>query len=325
MLSIPEEVAALVPSSQSLRARPITWGLLVAIAAGALVVPAIVRTRTARGDLVRGRAGSTLADTRIRVPRWTDKPTPQQTRFVYAFEAPEALADFRRSERLDDVVGADASNLELARKLAAWARQQFPPTKPDPYPPLSAPIFLNEIRAGRTGGFCAQYVALVVQGLASFGRYARYATVEGHEVMSVYDENRANWQFYDPMNDVWAEDDDDRAISGLSVHRRLTGEEEGAVHWRSGLDHDAAWYAEYENHVRGLYAVWLLNDWTTHPHDFSDIQRSLLFWCPLETGCVVPRGASQSHSDADFHVLALDAAAYRARAAPIRAAGLVVR
>ena len=33
------------------------------------------------------------------------------------------------------------------------------------------------------------------------------------------------------------------------------------------------------------------DEWTTRPRNFEEIQRGLLFWCPLKEGCEVPDGA----------------------------------
>ncbi len=251
-------------------------------------------------------------DARIRVPRWTVPAPPPRTRFLYTFEDPEKLQAFRIAEQLDFVVKDAATPFDEARALGAWARAQFPPTKPDPYPPLSAPVFLAEIRAGRTGGFCAQYAALVVQGLASIGRYARHATIRDHEVIELYDDG---WRYYDPQNDVWAVDENGKVLDGLSIHRRLNEEEPGAVVWKTGgAPKSDAWQQGYAAQVRGFYAAWLENAWTSTPHNFDDVQRSLLFWCPVATGCSVPDGASQTRYRPDFDAVPLDVRGYAARA-----------
>ncbi len=261
-----------------------------------------------------GPATALGTDRRIRVPRWTLAPTPPRSRYLFTFEDPAALAGFRRDEGLDDVVKGATDALGRARALAAWARAQFAPTRPDPYPPLSAPVFLSEIRAGRTGGFCAQYAALVVQGLAALGELSMYVTVHEHEIISVYDHHAKSWMYYDPSDDVWATDTAGHVLSPLDVHRRLSGQVSGSVHWQSGSAHDDAWYASYAERPRDMVAYWLENGWTTRPRNFEEIQRGLLFWCPLKEGCEVPDGAVASHDAVDFESIAVDAAGYHASA-----------
>lgn len=266
------------------------------------------------GAVVAAPAGA-RTDARIFVPQWTSTPTAPHTRFLFTFEDPSALAGLRDDEHLDDVVADTTTALDRARAVGAWARRQFAPTRPDPYPPLAAAVLLREIRAGHTGGFCAQYAALEVQGLAALGEISMYTSVYNHEVVSVYDDSDDHWFYYDPSHDVWATDAAGHTLSALELHRRLDDDSLGEVVWRSGEGHDAAWFADYANGPATLVAYWLENAWTTRQHNFTDIRRGLLFWCPLKTGCDVPDGATFSTDVVDFERIPVDAAAYRAKAA----------
>ena len=83
-------------------------------------------------------------------------------------------------EGLATIVAGAATEFEAVLALKEWVAAQFPHSDPDPYPPWDALIILDAIRAGLTGGFCAQYSQVMLQSLAALGIPARYLEV-GHE------------------------------------------------------------------------------------------------------------------------------------------------
>lgn len=87
------------------------------------------------------------------------------------------LTQLREREQLEAVIAGAATEFEAILKLRDWVAAQFPHTSPDPYPPWDALIILDEIRAGRTGGFCGQYSQVLLQALASLGIPARYLEI----------------------------------------------------------------------------------------------------------------------------------------------------
>lgn len=87
------------------------------------------------------------------------------------------LAELAAREGLERVVDGAATEFEAVLKLKEWVAAQFPHTNPDPYPPWDAIVILDAIRAGLTGGFCAQYSQVMLQSLAALGYPARYVEV----------------------------------------------------------------------------------------------------------------------------------------------------
>lgn len=92
------------------------------------------------------------------------------------FSAPR-LDLLRTRERLDSVIAGSATEFEALLRLKDWVAAQFPHADPIPYPPWDAIIVLDQIRAGITGGFCAQYSQVLLQSLASLGVPARYVEI----------------------------------------------------------------------------------------------------------------------------------------------------
>lgn len=82
-------------------------------------------------------------------------------------------------EGLAAVVAGASTEFEAVLALKEWVAAQFPHSDPNPYPPWDALIILDAIRAGLTGGFCAQYSQVMLQSLAALGIPARYLEV-GH-------------------------------------------------------------------------------------------------------------------------------------------------
>ncbi len=80
-------------------------------------------------------------------------------------------------EGLAQVVAGAASEFEAVLALKEWVAAQFAHSEPNPYPPWDALIILDAIRAGLTGGYCAQYSQVMLQSLAALGFPARYVEV----------------------------------------------------------------------------------------------------------------------------------------------------
>ena len=86
-------------------------------------------------------------------------------RFHFTFDSKEVLRPLRKREQLDKVVTGVKNDIEVFLQLMKWVRSQWSPSRPDPYPPIDAIVILDKIRAGETGGFCAQYCFVLVQCL----------------------------------------------------------------------------------------------------------------------------------------------------------------
>ena len=114
------------------------------------------------------------------VPVVTKAPStsPADPVLPVRYERPAARLDqLRTREQLDAVIAGAASEFEAILKLRDWVSAQFPDGVPDPYPAWDAMVVLDEIRAGRTGGFCAQFSQVLLQSLAALGVPARYIEI----------------------------------------------------------------------------------------------------------------------------------------------------
>jgi hypothetical protein len=191
-----------------------------------------------------------------------------RSRFRFTFDPPSVLGDLRAAEKLDDVIAGAATDLERFRQVTAWARNQFEPGVPDPYPPLDARIILRDIRSGFTGGFCAQYNYVVAQSLMSLGYAARYVTVVDHEVLEAWLTDERRWVCLDPLYSATYVDETGRALSVLEVVQRR----------RQGLPiiPGPGSLPGTAGEVSGAFerfAVWIRNDHISRPINFTDIDR----------------------------------------------------
>jgi len=95
----------------------------------------------------------------------------------YEHSAVSRLSQLRTREQLDAVIAGAPTEFQAILRLRDWVAAQFPHTEPNPYPVWDAMVVLDEIRAGRTGGFCAQFSQVLLQSLASLGVPARYIEI----------------------------------------------------------------------------------------------------------------------------------------------------
>lgn len=216
----------------------------------------------------------------IRVPLWIDpNAVRHRTRFLFSFDPPAALAALRAEERLDEVLAGASGDLDRFRRLVAWTRARFEPGIPSPYPPFDARVVLRDIRAGVTGGFCAQYNCVLVQALQAYGIPARYVTVQDHEVAEAFDRETRRWICLDPLHAATYVDEAGRALSVHEIHerqRRGAPFLAGPGSLPSALSQAAGRF--------GSYAVWLRNDHVTRPINFTDIDRYKVHWMDDGTG-----------------------------------------
>jgi hypothetical protein len=191
-----------------------------------------------------------------------------RSRLQFTFDPPEALRDLRSEEALDELIAGAGTDLERFRRVMEWARRQFDPGVPDPYPPLDARIILRDIRSGFTGGFCAQYNYVLAQALMSLGYPARYVTVVDHEVIEAWLRDEGRWLCLDPLHAATYVDETGRPLSVLDVSERLRNG--GSVIPGPGsLPGTAAAAA----HAFEQFQVWVRNDHVSNPINFSDIER----------------------------------------------------
>lgn len=149
------------------------------------------------------------SDYRLRVEHWAEP----------------RVSELRRRENLDAVVGGASGELEVFTRLMSWTNAQWSVGNPEPYPGPSALDILDDIRAGRTSGFCAQYAFVLADALKSFGywsvRTLELETVagEGHVVVEVFSGDVNGWVVLDPTFDIRYESVEGRPLSALALHR----------------------------------------------------------------------------------------------------------
>lgn len=133
------------------------------------------------------------------------------------------LEELRTREGLGAVVASGATEFDRMLLLKDWVAAQWPKGNPDPYPPWNALTILDWIRSGMTGGFCAQYAQVYLQGLASLGYTARYIGIGlvdnpyAHYLTEVWSNQYEKWIVLDPDFNVHYVRDG-VPLSALEVH-----------------------------------------------------------------------------------------------------------
>jgi hypothetical protein len=194
-------------------------------------------------------------------------------RFYFTFDNKEILQPLRKREKIDQVIAGAKTNMEVFSRLMSWTRAQWPPGRPDPYPPINAIVILDKIRRGETGGFCAQYCFVLVQCLQSLGYKARYVTIKGHEVTEVWSPELLKWVMLDPLYELYIS----RGTTPLSVfeiHTMILRKEyDLKVHAQTTLGDLHEYLSRYEK-----FAVWAKNDHVSSPANFVDIERYKIYF-----------------------------------------------
>jgi len=213
----------------------------------------------------------------VRVPLFVDPAAVDHaSRFRFSFDPPEALAALRRQERLDELVAGSASDREALRRLMEWTGDQWALGVPSPYPPPDAQVILRDIRAGFTGGFCAQYCFVLTQAIQSFGIPARLVTITGHEVVEGWLRDEGRWVLLDPTYRLQVVYAAGRPLDALEVRRGVERGDAVAVTAGHRLpEAEAAYLARYRR-----FAVWLRNDLVSRPMNFTDFARYLVWFDP---------------------------------------------
>ena len=195
------------------------------------------------------------------------------SRFHFTFDNEKVLRPLRNSEQLDKVVTGAKTDIEVFLQLMEWVRSQWSPSRPDPYPPIDAMVILDKIRAGETGGFCAQYSFVLVQCLQSLRYKARYVTIKGHEVTEVWSSELSKWVMLDPLYELYVTKGL-TPLSVLEIHNMIIhGEHDLEVHAKKDPGALRDYIARYEK-----FAVWSKNDHVSSPINFFDIERYKIYF-----------------------------------------------
>jgi len=230
----------------------------------------------------------------IHVPLWLPpSQVHHRTRFHCVWDGPAPLARFRQEERLDAVVEGAASDEERARRLMHWTRAQFEPGRPDPYPPPDAMKTLSEIRAGRTGGFCAQYAFVLVQALQSFGKPSRVVTIVNHEVVETWLEDQKRWTMLDPLFELQVLDKSGRSLSAIEIRNGRNSGASLAIAAGNRLTEPLREYAARYDRI----ALWIRNAFVSAPMNFTDFDRYRVWLVHRNEVSPTPESLSTTHPE----------------------------
>jgi hypothetical protein len=191
--------------------------ILRSFAAASLVLPLVLTGCEPNGaspdspDILENSQGDfTGGDYPLQV-EWRDEPR---------------VLDLRRRERLDEVIAGAKGEIEIFKRLTSWARGQFEPGVPEPYPLCNGLSILDAIRSGKTGGFCGQYSYLLGDALKSFGYFAvRYVEMENrdgasHFAVEAWCDDLDRWVLLDALNAaVYVREG--TPLSALEIHEEV--------------------------------------------------------------------------------------------------------
>jgi hypothetical protein len=255
----------------------ILWAVIISfIYAVSLFIAYDVGTRTPKSKYggIKGKEVKREKCAPITVPLFIPpERVSHHPRFHFTFDNEEVLRPLRNREQLDKVVIGARTDIEVFLQLMVWVRSQWSPGRPDPYPPIDAIVILDKIRAGQTGGFCAQYCFVLVQCLQSLGYKARYVTIKGHEVTEVWSPELSKWVMLDPLYELYVT----KGVIPLSVieiHNVIRGgERDLVVHAKQTLEDLEHYFSSYDK-----FAVWVKNDHIASPINFFDIERYKIYF-----------------------------------------------
>lgn len=214
----------------------------------------------------------------IHVPLFVDPArVRQQPRFHFTFDLPQTLASQRLFLGVDKVVVAGKDQWEKVNLWLNWVRSQWQPGRPDPYPPIDARIILERIRGGVTGGFCAQYNYVFVQGLQSLGMAARYVTIRNHEVTEVWIEAERRWVCCDPLYRCYYAGLGGKPLSVLEIRRNVENGRPVSLVGAQGVNDHKLHLSQFLG-----FAVWLKNNHIASPINFFDIERYKVYFVETE-------------------------------------------
>ncbi len=279
----------------------VLWAVLVSfVYAASLFVAYDVGKRTpqARYGEIKAKEVVRERGNPIEVPLFVPpERVVHHSRFYFSFDNKEVLKPLRKREKLDQLVAGAKTDMEVFLRLMNWVRAQWPPGRPDPYPPINALVILDKIRKRETGGFCAQYCFVLVQSLQSLGYKARYVTIKGHEVTEVWSPELLKWVMLDPLYELYIS----KGVMPLSVFEihsmTLRDEHELEVHAKKDPGDLRAYLSRYER-----FAVWTKNDHISSPINFFDIERYKIYFLddPAEQ-MYVPAGSLYTFFPADLY------------------------
>jgi hypothetical protein len=152
---------------------------------------------------------------------------------------------------------------------------------------------LSEIRAGRTGGFCAQYAFVLVQALQSFGKPARVVTIVDHEVVETWLTDQARWTMLDPFFELQVVDRRGRSLSAVEIRNARRAGETLEVTTGARLVEPLDRYAARYDRI----ALWIRNAFVSAPENFTDFDRYRVWLVGRNEVSPSPESLSTTHPE----------------------------
>jgi hypothetical protein len=192
----------------------------------------------------------------------------------------------RQQENLDQVISSSKTELEIFETLTLWARRQFEPGFPDPYPPSNGIDILTDIRSGKTKGFCGQYSYLLGDALKSLGFFdVRYVEIwkdpqTSHFLVEAWSNQLRRWMLLDPLHAAAVVDQKGNPVSAWDVHAAVAAGQQSTLHrkWLAAekevpRSEDSTYFQLYR-----LVAISLRNDLAAadHPWTIKERERDFL-------------------------------------------------
>lgn len=208
--------------------------------------------------------------------------------FLFEHWSEEKLLQLYRSEDFKDI--SAKTQLELFLRLCNWTHKQWVSSMPDPYPLCNAIDILRDIRAGKAGGFCAQYAYVLADVLKASGffcvRYVELDSPEGREhfVIEVWSDEFAKWMVLDPHYNVYFRlQEANLPANAYEVRASLYGGRKVEV---VAIDEKDKYDAEHQKALYANFAVSLRSDLMRHPGPltFYDRYATFLFFRDKHTG-----------------------------------------
>ena len=144
--------------------------------------------------------------------------------FIFEHWKEEKLEKLKKREGLGALEKGIKDEFEIFVRATSWTNQQWEHSIPDPYPLSNALDILDDIRSGKTGGFCGQYAYVLADVLKSIGFYAvRYVELtspegNGHFVVEAWSNQYSKWVILDPDYNIYYENMNGIPMSALELH-----------------------------------------------------------------------------------------------------------
>ncbi len=227
--------------------------------------------------------------------------------FTHELYTEPRVLELRKQENLDSVIDGCKTDIEIFERLTVWARKQFEPGTPDPYPLSNGLDILKDIRSKKTGGFCGQYTYLLADALKSFGFFdVRYVEIwkdpqTSHFLLEAWSNQFRKWILLDPLYASTIVDKQNQLMSAWNVRAVVARGEESFLkrNWLAGESEvprapDSNYFPLYR-----LVAVSLRNNLAAmgHPWTIKERERDFLAMAsPFLKGNYL----SVSNREADF-------------------------